>query len=83
MAQCCRLYTEADYLKFNDATVPEILRGNLATVVLQLMTMGVQDVVSFDYMDAPPADALEAALALLYASSCLPFLLDMARLKSA
>eukprot|EP00037_Helgoeca_nana_P017478 m.165691 g.165691 ORF g.165691 m.165691 type:complete len:687 (-) comp24011_c0_seq1:224-2284(-) len=64
--QCYRLYTEIDYLKFEKATIPEILRGNLATVVLQLLTMGVDDVVGFDYMDPPPADALEAALSLLY-----------------
>lgn len=43
-------------------TVPEIQRINLSSVVLHLKAMGIEDVVSFDFMDAPPHDALVAAV---------------------
>ena len=35
-------------------------------VVLQLMSLGVDDVLNFDYMDKPPEHALVAALELLH-----------------
>lgn len=44
------------------AVVPEILRGGMTTVVLQLLTMGVENITDFDFMDPPSADALVAAL---------------------
>jgi HrpA-like RNA helicase len=47
--------------------VPELLRSNLASVVLQLKAIGIDDVLGFDYMDPPPRGALVAALELLFA----------------
>jgi len=34
-------------------TYPEILRSNLGSVVLQLKKLGIDDLVHFDFMDAP------------------------------
>lgn len=34
--------------------VPEIQRTNLASTVLQLKAMGINDLLSFDFMDPPP-----------------------------
>lgn len=53
--QAYRLYTERAYkneLLVN--TVPEIQRTNLANVVLLLKSLGVQDLLQFHFMDAPP-----------------------------
>eukprot|EP00040_Diaphanoeca_grandis_P032537 m.197322 g.197322 ORF g.197322 m.197322 type:complete len:658 (-) comp32658_c0_seq2:339-2312(-) len=63
---CYRLYPESLFSTLAPSTTPEILRGNLGTVVLQLLTMGVTNVINFDYMDPPSTDALEAALWLLF-----------------
>ncbi|XP_067934031.1 pre-mRNA-splicing factor ATP-dependent RNA helicase PRP16-like [Watersipora subatra] len=55
--QAYRLYTERAYkneLLLN--TVPEIQRTNLANVVLLLKSLGVQDLLQFHFMDAPPQD---------------------------
>lgn len=43
-------------------TVPEILRVNLSSVVLHLKAMGIEDVLAFDFMDAPQHSALVAAV---------------------
>lgn len=45
-----------------DNTVPEIQRTNLANVVLLLKSLGIHDLVNFDFMDPPPAEALLRAL---------------------
>ena len=42
-----------------DATVPEIRRVNLTSTVLSLKSMGIQDVITFDYMDAPDSESLQ------------------------
>ncbi|CAH8553351.1 Pre-mRNA-splicing factor ATP-dependent RNA helicase PRP16 [Schistosoma haematobium] len=54
---CYRLYTIS---QFQDemliTSVPEIQRTNLANVVLLLKSLGVQDLMRFHFMDAPPQD---------------------------
>lgn len=42
--------------------MPEIQRCNLASVVLQLMALGILDVLHFDFLDSPSQDAIENAL---------------------
>ncbi|XP_014681833.1 PREDICTED: pre-mRNA-splicing factor ATP-dependent RNA helicase PRP16-like [Priapulus caudatus] len=55
--RCYRLYTERQYKEeMLTATVPEIQRTNLANVVLLLKSLGVQDLLQFHFMDAPPED---------------------------
>lgn len=41
---------------FQKSTVPEIQRTNLANVVLLLKSLGVDDLLKFHFMDAPPQD---------------------------
>ncbi|RDW41423.1 LOW QUALITY PROTEIN: P-loop containing nucleoside triphosphate hydrolase protein [Yarrowia lipolytica] len=48
-------------------TTPEILRSNLCGVVLMLMSLGIVNILSFEFMDPPPKDTLIKALELLYA----------------
>lgn len=51
--KCFRLYTEAAFENLEDATVPEIRRCNLSSVVLQLKALGIEDVLGFDFLDKP------------------------------
>jgi len=65
--KCYRLYTERAYNEEMLATsVPEIQRTNLASTVLQLKAMGINDLLTFDFMDKPPAESLVAAMENLY-----------------
>ena len=54
-SQCFRLYTESGYKnEMLKSTVPEIQRTNLANVVLLLKSLGVEDLLTFHFMDPPP-----------------------------
>ncbi len=66
-----RLYTEDSFSNLPDHAVPDILRSNLSSVVLQLKALGIHDVLGFDFMDRPPQLALEKALIQLYQLGCL------------
>ncbi|KAL5283886.1 DHX15 family protein [Megaselia abdita] len=64
--KCFRLYTESAFkTEMQENTYPEILRSNLATVVLQLKKLGIDDLVHFDFMDPPAPETLMRALELL------------------
>ncbi|TFK64444.1 P-loop containing nucleoside triphosphate hydrolase protein [Pluteus cervinus] len=64
--KCFRLYTEQDFMKeLEEQTHPEILRSNLGNTVLELVKLGIKDLVRFDYVDAPAPETLMRALELL------------------
>uniref|UniRef100_A0A672LAG3 RNA helicase n=1 Tax=Sinocyclocheilus grahami TaxID=75366 RepID=A0A672LAG3_SINGR len=65
--KCYRLYTERAYRdEMLTTNVPEIQRTNLASTVLSLKAMGINDLLSFDFMDAPPMETLITAMEQLY-----------------
>lgn len=52
---CYRLYTEMAYRnELFPNTIPEIQRTNLANTVLLLKSLGVKNLLEFDFMDPPP-----------------------------
>ncbi|XP_067113165.1 ATP-dependent RNA helicase DHX33 [Osmerus mordax] len=59
---CYRLYTEEEFDNLIPMTVPEIQRCNLASVVLQLMALGIPDVMNFDFMSKPSPEAMRSAV---------------------
>lgn len=64
---CFRLYTEATFRHdLLTMPVPEIQRTNLSNVVLLLKTLGVEDLMAFDFIDSPPAENLLASLEQLW-----------------
>ena len=70
--KCYRLYTERAYRDEMLATpVPEIQRTNLADTVLKLKAMGINDLLHFDFMDAPPVESLIHSLEMLHTLSAL------------
>lgn len=54
---CIRLYSEADFLQRRASQEPEILRTNLAGVILRLKSLGIDDVEGFPFVE-PPATRL-------------------------
>jgi len=62
---CIRLYSEEDYAARPRFTEPEILRTNLASVILQMAALGLGDVESFPFVDPPDARAVRDAVTLL------------------
>ncbi|KAI5080413.1 hypothetical protein GOP47_0003596 [Adiantum capillus-veneris] len=64
--KCFRLYTEDTFYKLEDASIPEIKRCNLASVVLQLKALGIDDILGFDFMDKPSSTAIRKSLEHLY-----------------
>ena len=55
--KCYRLYTERAYRdEMLPTAVPEIQRTNLASTILSLKAMGINDLLSFDFMDPPPME---------------------------
>ena len=70
--KCYRLYTAWSFQNELDPnTVPEIQRTNLGNVVLMLKSLGINDLMHFDFMDLPPAETLLRALEQLYALGAL------------
>ncbi|XP_075646550.1 putative pre-mRNA-splicing factor ATP-dependent RNA helicase DEAH2 [Castanea sativa] len=64
--KCFRLYTEKSFQNdLQPQTYPEMLRSNLANTVLTLKKMGINDLVHFDFMDAPAPETLMRALEAL------------------
>ena len=60
------MYTEESFNDLTETTIPEIQRCNLNTVVLQLLALGISDILGFDFMDPPSEESLVAALEQLY-----------------
>jgi HrpA-like RNA helicase len=71
------LYTEDAFDSMLDASVPEVLRVNLAQVVLMLKGMGVHNPTKFDYVTAPNILSLKKASQLLFALGALDKRLEL------
>lgn len=70
--KCFRLYTWwAYHNELDENTTPEIQRVNLGNVVLLLKSLGINDLIGFDFMDPPPVKTLSRALEQLYALGAL------------
>lgn len=62
---CIRLYSEEDYLSRPRFTPPEILRSNLAAVILRMKAFHLGDVETFPFLDPPPERSIKAGYVLL------------------
>lgn len=67
-----RLYTEKAYQdELYIQTIPEIQRTNLANTVLLIKSLGVKDLLDFDFMDPPPQETITTSLFDLWALGAL------------
>lgn len=62
---CIRLYSEEDFNNRPEFTDPEILRTNLASVILQMTSLGLDDIESFPFVDAPDKRHIQDGIKLL------------------
>jgi len=66
------LFTEAAFKdELYIQTIPEIQRTNLSNTVLLLKSLGVKDLLDFDFMDPPPQDTITTSLFDLWALGAL------------
>ncbi len=63
---CIRLYTEADFDARPEFTDPEILRTNLASVILQMTALELGDVAEFPFVEPPDRRSVNDGVALLH-----------------
>ncbi|KDO23136.1 hypothetical protein SPRG_09944 [Saprolegnia parasitica CBS 223.65] len=64
---CYRLFPEDKFEELPARAIPEIKRVSLEIVVLQLKTMGIDDILGFDFIERPNTANLMRALEKLYA----------------
>lgn len=60
-----RLYSEEDFASRDEFTEPEILRTSLASVILQMLSLGFGDISSFPFLMPPDSRGVKAAFDLL------------------
>lgn len=62
---CIRLYGEDDFLSRPEFTDPEILRTNLASVILQMLSLGLGELNKFPFVQPPEDRNIKDGLSLL------------------
>jgi len=62
---CVRLYGETDFKQRAPFTDPEILRSSLASVILRMKALKLDDIETFPFVDAPPGRAIADGYHLL------------------
>jgi ATP-dependent helicase HrpA len=62
---CIRFYSEEDYSQRPAFTTPEILRTNLAAVILQMLRLRIGDVRAFPFLEPPDNRLVNDGFALL------------------
>ncbi|HEX4867700.1 MAG TPA: ATP-dependent RNA helicase HrpA, partial [Acidimicrobiales bacterium] len=62
---CIRLYSEEDLAGRPEFTEPEILRTNLASVILQMAALGLGDITAFPFVEAPDSRSIKDGILLL------------------
>ncbi|WP_052390773.1 ATP-dependent RNA helicase HrpA [Streptomyces sp. NRRL B-24484] len=63
---CIRLYSEEDFLSRPEFTDAEILRTNLASVILQMTAAGLGDIAAFPFLDPPDSRNIKDGVSLLH-----------------
>ncbi|KAL2919662.1 hypothetical protein HK105_200576 [Polyrhizophydium stewartii] len=77
---CYRLYTESAFInEMFPNNIPEIQRTNLSNVVLMLKTLGVKNLLEFDFMDPPPQDTILNSMYQLWILGALDDLGDLTK----
>jgi ATP-dependent helicase HrpA len=62
---CIRLYSEEDFASRPRYTDPEILRTNLAAVILQMAALNLGDIATFPFLDPPEQRSIRDGVVLL------------------
>ena len=62
---CIRLYSEDEFNRSEDFTPPEVLRTNLASVILRMATLGLGEPENFPFLDPPDTRLVNDGVRLL------------------
>jgi ATP-dependent helicase HrpA len=62
---CIRLYSEEDFAQREDFTAPEVLRTNLASVILRMASIGLGEPEAFPFLDPPDTRLVNDGVRLL------------------
>lgn len=62
---CFRLYDETDFINRPEYTDPEVLRTNLASVILQMATSGLGEIRNFPFLESPDSRQVNDGYKLL------------------
>lgn len=62
---CIRLYSEPEFAQRAEFTPAEILRSNLASVILKMLRLGIKDIRHFEFLDQPDSRLLNDGFKLL------------------
>ncbi|KAG2352636.1 P-loop containing nucleoside triphosphate hydrolase protein [Suillus spraguei] len=68
---CYRLYPESVFASLPTSTPPEITRTDMITPILQLKSLGIDDLMKFEWVSAPPAESILRALEGLFAAGMI------------
>ncbi|KAI5161029.1 pre-mRNA-splicing factor ATP-dependent RNA helicase DHX15/PRP43 [Nematocida ausubeli] len=63
---CYRLYAQEMYDEMEQFTIPEILRGELSSLVLKMARLHIKNLVTFDFIEPPLPESVIVALNQLY-----------------
>ncbi|KAF8623378.1 hypothetical protein AX15_006397 [Amanita polypyramis BW_CC] len=65
--KCYRLYTEEEFGDMAEKTRPEVMNINLSDAMLKMLTMGIKanDLLNYDFIDAPSGERIACALKML------------------
>ncbi|MEM7366359.1 MAG: ATP-dependent RNA helicase HrpA, partial [Pseudomonadota bacterium] len=63
---CFRLYSEEDFEKRAEFTAPEIMRTNLASVILQMLSLKLGDIDRFPFLERPDKKQINDGYHLLF-----------------
>ena len=62
---CIRLYSESDFNKRPEFITPELLRSNLAEVILRMLSLKLGNINAFPFLDPPTPQAIKDGFSLL------------------
>ncbi|KIJ69552.1 hypothetical protein HYDPIDRAFT_80977 [Hydnomerulius pinastri MD-312] len=68
---CYRLYLESTLASLSASSPPEITRTDITTPILQLKSLGIDDLMKFEWVSAPPAESILRALESLVAAGMI------------
>ncbi len=61
VGKCFRLYMDEEFESMEEFNPPEILRINLRNIILDLLAIGIEDPINFDFLDRPPKESFQRA----------------------
>ncbi|KAJ3761856.1 P-loop containing nucleoside triphosphate hydrolase protein [Lentinula raphanica] len=68
---CYRLFTQETFERLPYSTPPEITRTDMTTPLLQLKSLGIDNIMKFEWVSAPPAESVLRALESLFAAGMI------------